>query len=57
MIYGDSIQLCPKTTARLKRAEAGNNSDQNFLRRVFGVFGVIQHAARDVVDPSLMAFD
>src|SRR3989441_12418877 len=54
MVDHDAIEPCPKATAPLERRESRKSFDQDLLRGILGVRGVVKHSDGDVVDPRLM---
>src|SRR5262249_53291583 len=57
VVHSDTVEPRAKAAPRLEGREPRDDLDQNLLRRVLGVLVVIQHAARDVVDPRLVSLE
>ena len=53
----DAVEPGAEAAAPLERREPGQGFEEDLLRRVLGVLRVVEHADRDVVDPSLMPPD
>src|SRR5260370_25795508 len=57
MIKTDPVEPGAKAASASERREPSQHFDQDFLRRVFRVLRMEEHADGDVVDPSLMTLD
>jgi hypothetical protein len=57
MIGGDAVEPGAKLAFAFERAEPGEDFDEHFLRHLFGVLWMEDHADSDVVNPCLMPQD
>src|SRR5207245_8957324 len=57
MVDDDAVEPRPEAAAPLERRQPSERLDEDLLRRVLGVLGMVEHADGDVVDPRLMALD
>jgi hypothetical protein len=46
-----------KLLPALKRREPGQYLDEDLLRRILSILGMVEHADRNIVNPSLMTLD
>jgi hypothetical protein len=57
VVDDDAVEPRAEAAAALKRREPDHGFDEDLLRRILGVVRVVEHADRDVVNPSLMPSD
>ena len=57
VVDDDAVEPRPEAAAPLERRQPSERLDEDLLRCVFGVLGMVEHADGDVVDPRLMALD